>query len=377
MVAAPQYQITAETLTDWLTLYHTPGVGSVTFHQLLDVIPNLEGLQDVGSGVLGRLGLQQASIKALQHPEQAAIMRDLEWHDEPGNRILCCNEPDYPLLLSQLPDPPPLLYVHGNVQVLNEPQLAMVGSRNPTASGQQTARDFARHLSAAGLGITSGLALGIDASSHQGALDAGGSTIAVMGTGLDRVYPARHRDLAREISVRGALVSEFPVGTPPRAENFPRRNRIISGLSLGTLVIEAALRSGSLISARCAGEQGREVFAIPGSIHNPLARGCHHLIRQGAKLVETAQDVIDELGPLAGACAEPGQHLSADGTAKQPQLDVEYTQLLDYIGFDSASVDQLVTTSGLTPAEVSSMLLQLEMQGFIASSPGGLYNRLK
>ena len=182
MVAAPQYQITAETLTDWLTLYHTPGVGSVTFHQLLDVIPNLEGLQDVGSGVLGRLGLQQASIKALQHPQQAAIMRDLEWHDEPGNRILCCNEPDYPLLLSQLPDPPPLLYVHGNVQVLNEPQLAMVGSRNPTASGQQTARDFSRHLSAAGLGITSGLALGIDASSHQGALDAGGSTIAVMGT---------------------------------------------------------------------------------------------------------------------------------------------------------------------------------------------------
>jgi DNA processing protein len=377
MVAAPGFQITAKTLTDWLTLYHTPGVGSVTFHQLLDVIPNLEGLQDIGSGVLGRLGLPQASIKALQHPQQAAIMRDLEWHDKTGNRILCCNEPDYPLLLSQLPDPPPLLYVHGNVQVLNEPQLAMVGSRNPTASGRQTARDFSRHLSAAGLIITSGLALGIDAASHQGALDAGGSTVAVMGTGLDRVYPARHRDLAREISGQGALVSEFPVGTPPKAENFPRRNRIISGLSLGTLVIEAALRSGSLISARCAGEQGREVFAIPGSIHNPLARGCHHLIRQGAKLVETAQDVIDELGPLAGACAGPGQYQATGGLAEQPQLNAEYTQLLEYIGFDSSSVDQLVTTSGLTPAEVSSMLLQLEMQGFIASSPGGLYNRLK
>jgi len=376
-VANPKLQVNEATLTDWLTLYHTPGVGSVAFHHLLEVIPNLEGLQEAGSGLLGRLGLPQATIKALQQPEQAAIMRDLEWHEKPGNRILCCNEPDYPLLLSQLPDPPPLLYVCGNVQVLNEPQLAMVGSRNPSASGQQTARDFSRHLSAAGLAITSGLALGIDAASHQGALDAGGSTIAVMGTGLDRVYPARHRDLAREISVHGVLVSEFPVGTPPRAENFPRRNRIISGLSLGTLVIEAALRSGSLISARCAGEQGREVFAIPGSIHNPLARGCHHLIRQGAKLVETAQDVIDELGPLAGACAGPEQDLATRTGAKQPQLDAEYTQLLDYIGFDSASVDQLVTTSGLTPAEVSSMLLQLEMQGFIASSSGGLYNRLK
>ncbi len=377
MVAAPQSRLTAETLTDWLTLYHTPGVGSVTFHQLLDVFPGLEGLQDAGSSVLGRLGLTPASIKALQHPQQAAIMRDLEWQQEPGNRILCCSEIDYPLLLSQLPDPPPLLYVHGNVRILNEPQLAMVGSRNPTASGRQTARDFSRHLPAAGLVITSGLALGIDAASHQGALDAGGPTIAVMGTGLDRVYPARHRELAREIAGEGALVSEFPVGTPPRAENFPRRNRIISGLSLGTLVIEAARRSGSLISARCAGEQGREVFAIPGSIHNPLARGCHHLIRQGAKLVETAQDVIDELGPLAAACASSAPQPTTDACDEPPQLATEYTQLLDYIGFDNASVDQLVSTSGLTPAEVSSMLLQLEMQGYIASSPGGIYNRLK
>jgi DNA processing protein len=254
----------------------------------------------------------------------------------------------------------------------------MVGSRNPTASGQQTATEFARHLSASGLIITSGLALGIDAASHQGALDAAGATIAVMGTGLDRVYPARHRDLARQIAGEGALISEFPVGTPPLAENFPRRNRIISGLSLGTLVVEAALRSGSLISARNAGEQGREVFAIPGSIHNPLARGCHHLIRQGAKLVETAQDVIDELGALAVACLEQHNPGPPDEHPDQArELDGDYLQLLDNIEFESTSIDQLVTSSGLTPAEVSSMLLQLEMSGYIASSPGGIYNRLK
>jgi len=197
-----------------------------------------------------------------------------------------------------------------------------------------------------------------------------------MGTGLDRVYPARHRDLARTIARDGALVSEFPIGTPPLAENFPRRNRIISGLSIGTLVVEAALRSGSLISARYATEQGREVFAIPGSIHNTLARGCHALIRQGAKLVETAQDIIDELGPLAGACLP----VTATDPAEpdQPrQLDDDYLQLLEIIGFDSTSIDRLVTGSGLTPAEVSSMLLQLEMEGYIASSPGGIYSRLK
>jgi DNA processing protein len=223
------------------------------------------------------------------------------------------------------------------------------------------------------------MALGIDAAGHQGALDAGSPTIAVMGTGLDRVYPARHRDLARHIAVTGALVSEFPPGTPPRAENFPRRNRIISGLSLGTLVVEAAIRSGSLISARYALEQGREVFAIPGSIHNPLARGCHHLIRQGAKLVETAQDIMDELGALASAI--PGLDTVPARPPAEPettqQLAEDYAQLLESIGFENTSVDKLVKTTHLTPAEVSSMLLQLEMNGYIAANPGGFYNRLK
>ena len=370
--------VSTDTLSDWLTLYHAPGVGAVTLHRLLENFPNPGDLPQLGSEQLRRMGLKQASIAALQQPDKAAIEQDLEWHEKPGNRIMCCRDPDYPALLLQIPVPPPLLYVHGNTAVLGEPQLAMVGSRNPTASGQQTATDFARHLSAAGLVITSGLALGIDAASHQGALDAGGATIAVMGTGLDRVDPARHRDLARQIAEHGALVSEFPVGTPPLAANFPRRNRIISGLSFGTLVVEAARRSGSLISARNAGEQGREVFAIPGSIHNPLARGCHQLIRQGAKLVETAQDVIDELGAMAGACVDPpdpGQ--PGEQPVQPPELAAEYLQLIDIIEFDSTSIDQLVIRSGLTPAEVSSMLLQLEMSGYIASSPGGNYNRLK
>jgi DNA processing protein len=369
---------TTDTLSSWLTLYHAPGVGAVTFNQLLEWCISPNELLQTGTEQLRKLGLKQASINALRHPNEEAIARDLEWHSKPGNRIMCSQDPDYPELLRQIPAPPPLLYVHGDTSILGEPQLAMVGSRNPSASGQRTATEFAQHLSAAGLIITSGLALGIDAASHQGALDTGSPTIAVMGTGLDRVYPARNRDLARQIAEQGALISEFPVGTPPLAENFPRRNRIISGLSLGTLVVEAALRSGSLISARNAGEQGREVFAIPGSIHNPLARGCHHLIRQGAKLVETAQDVIDELGILADTCnslSQPGEWDDTPGYTRE--LDAEYMQLLDNIGFDNTSIDNLVTRSGLTPAEVSSMLLQLEMSGYIASNPGGLYNRLR
>jgi DNA processing protein len=370
--------VTTNTLSDWLTLNHAPGLGAVTFHQLLQRYPKPHDLLQADTQQLRILGLKQLTIDALRHPDEEAIEHDLEWHEKPGNRIVCCTDPDYPPLLLQIPAPPPLLYVHGNCGILGEPQLAMVGSRNPTASGQQTATDFARHLSAAGLVITSGMALGIDAASHHGALDTGGPTIAIMGTGLDRVYPARHHNLARQIAEKGALVSEFPVSTPPLAENFPRRNRIISGLSLGTLVIEAALRSGSLITARYAGEQGREVFAIPGSIHNPLARGCHHLIRQGAKLVETATDVIDELSTLAAACTANRQKDEAvTQTVHTWKPDAEYTQLLDNIDFHNTSVDQLVIRSGLTPAEVSSMLLQLEMSGYIASSPGGLYNRLK
>jgi DNA processing protein len=375
MAVTPASTESADNLTDWLTLCHAPGAGTTTIQRLLDNFPAPTAALKASNGELLQLGLKQATIDALRKPEERLITRDLEWCEAANNHIITCHDPNYPVLLAQLPDPPPLLYIHGDVSLLSEPQLAMVGSRNPSSSGQQTAVDFARHLASAGLVITSGLALGIDAAAHQGALDANAPTIAVMGTGLDRVYPARHRDLARRIAEQGSLVSEFPIGTSPHPGNFPQRNRIISGLSLGTLVVEAAIRSGSLISARYALEQGREVFAIPGSIHNPLARGCHHLIREGAKLVETAQDVIDELGSLAAACSTlPGV---VEETTRPQQLGEEYLQLLDSIDFDPTSIDQLVERSGLTPAEVSSMLLQLELSGHIGSNPGGRYNRLK
>jgi len=378
MVAPPRTGIQAETLTSWLALYHAPGIGPARFNRLLEIFGDPADILKTGRGQLHQFGLADSTIDALRQPDVQAIEHDLEWQAKPGNRIMTCQDTDYPALLQEISDPPPLLYIHGNIEVLQEPQLAMVGSRNPTAAGRQTAIDFARHLSTAGLVITSGMALGIDAAGHQGALDAGAPTIAVMGTGLDRVYPARHRDLARQIAQIGVLVSEFPPGTPPIAENFPRRNRIISGLSLGTLVVEAAIRSGSLISARYALEQGREVFAIPGSIHNPLARGCHHLIRQGAKLVETAQDIMDELGALAAALDRGVTTASPSGSRETtPQLDEDYAQLLESIGFENTSIDMLVKTTHLTPAEVSSMLLQLEMNGYIAANPGGFYNRLK
>jgi DNA processing protein len=375
MVAAPEPD--GNDLTDWLTLYHAPGVGAVTFLQLLDQFGTAREILRTSPGHLQASGLSPETVACFRKPDRKQIDRDLAWLDQPRNRLITCRDPDYPQLLLQIPDSPPLLYTHGNVDILSSLQFSMVGSRNPTVSGRRTASEFAGCLALAGLTITSGLALGIDAASHSGALDAGKPTIAVMGTGLDRVYPASHRDLAHRIAELGALVSEYPIGTPPRPENFPRRNRIISGLSLGTLVVEAATRSGSLISARCAADQGREVFAIPGSIHNPLSRGCHALIRQGAKLVETAQDILDELGSLAAASTVTTRSGVAMSAEQTPELADDYMQLLESMGYSHTSVDMLVETSGLTPAVVSSMLLQLELKGFIASGPGGLYNRLK
>jgi DNA processing protein len=283
-------------------------------------------------------------------------------------------------LLRQIPYPPPLLFVHGDPDCLRAPQLAIVGTRNPTPPGRETAHRFAAHLAGAGLAITSGLALGIDAAAHQGALSGDGRTIAVMGTSLERVYPAKNRDLAHAIAERGALVSELPIGTPAAAENFPRRNRLISGLALGVLVVEAAARSGSLITARAALDQGREVFAIPGSIHNPLAKGCHALIRQGmAKLVETADDILEELGSLAAAGAEKStlSTVAPSAGAAPDWLDDDYRQLLAAIGDGPAGVDLLVERCGLTAEVVSSMLLILELEGYVAAVPGGLYCRLK
>ncbi len=280
---------------------------------------------------------------------------------------------DYPELLGQLADPPRRLYVRGDPAVLHLPALAIVGSRNPTAGGQRNAREFARHLGRWGFCIVSGLAQGIDSEAHRGALDAGAPTVAFVGHGLDRIYPAANLELARAIEQNGALVSEFPAGTPPRKSHFPQRNRLISGLSLGTLVIEAARQSGSLITARLSGEQGREVFALPGSIHNPLSRGCHRLIRDGAKLVESADDILSELGALAGHVRAS---LEEPDAAVEPLRsdDQEYVKLRSTLSHDPISVDELVERSGLTIDQVSSMLLILELDGVVEKLSGGRYS---
>ena len=325
---------------------------------------------------LRSLEIPETALDALRQPDWRGVEQDLAWLERPGNRLLALDDSQYPLLLRQTVHPPPLLFVHGDPDCLRLPQLAIVGARHPTPSGRETAQRFAAHLIDRGLAITSGLALGIDAAAHQGALSGGGQTIAVMGTSLDRIYPARHRDLARAIAERGALVSELPMGTPPVAENFPRRNRLISGLALGVLVVEAALQSGSLITARLASEQGREVFAIPGSIHNPMAKGCHALIRQGAKLVETADDILEELGALATVTRAAGSSPAA-ATPQAARLDADYQQLLAVMGDDPVSIDLLADRSGLTAEALSSMLLILELEGCVAAMPGGVYGRLK
>lgn len=312
----------------------------------------------------------------LRNPDWGSVETDLRWAEQPGNHLITLHDPGYPAQLREIPDPPPLLFVHGDPEVLRTPQLAMVGSRNPSMSGIETAREFAYHLAASGLSITSGLAIGIDGACHSGAMEAGGITIAVTGTGLDRVYPASQHELAHKIAEQGALVSEFPPETQVRPGNFPRRNRIISGLCLGTLVVEAAHKSGSLITARLASEQGREVFAIPGSIHNPLARGCHRLIRQGAKLVETAGDILEELAPLLRDLEPLPPHAdNSEAVYQQRKLDPEYQLLIECMGFDPVQIDLLIERSGLTAEVVSSMLILLELEGHVSSAPGGIYCR--
>lgn len=359
-----------------MALLRAPGIGPTRFARLLEHFGSATAALAADRAELDRLELPAAALDYLRRPDWRLVEQDLVWLEQPRNHLLRLGEAGYPPLLRQIPYPPPLLFVHGEPDCLRWPQLAIVGTRNPTPVGRETAQRFATHLTDAGLAITSGLALGIDAAAHQGALaSADGRTVAVMGTSLDRVYPAKHRDLAHAIAVRGALVSELPVGTAALAENFPRRNRLISGLALGVLVVEAATRSGSLITARLAAEQGREVFAIPGSIHNPLAKGCHALIRQGAKLVETAADILEELGALVAVGADETEPLATlPGAA---ELDAEYQQLLAAMNDDPLGVDLLVERCGLTAEAVSSMLLILELKGYVAAVPGGLYCRLK
>jgi len=357
----------------WLRLIHCAGIGPGRLNPLL-----AEGWTPEALLASPPSQLTEAQRAALRRPDEGRLAATLAWLEAGSDRHLVTRDsPHWPKALDGLADAPFGLFVLGDPALLSTPQIAVVGSRNPTPGGARTAHDFAEHFAASGLAVTSGLALGIDAAAHRGALAGGGPTLAVTATGLDRVYPARHRELAHAIAESGALVSEFPPGTGPRAGHFPRRNRLISGLSLGVLVVEAALKSGSLITARLAGEQGREVFAIPGSIHNPLARGCHLLIRQGAKLVETADHVLEELAPLLRdhlAKTEPRPQVEGP-TADNPVADPDYQNLLEAMGFDPVSADMLVERTGLAPETLSSMLLLLEMEGRVSTVPGGRFVR--
>ena len=381
-----QLALSEEDLRPWLGLATLPGAGPRGLNRLLDRFGDPDRLLGASHRDLAAAGARPTLIQALRQPRPDLVQAALDWAQGEGTHLLARPDPRYPSRLAELTDAPLVLYVRGDPGALSDPQLAMVGSRNPTPGARETTLAFARHLAACGLTITSGLAIGIDGAAHEGALEAG-RTLAVMGTGPDRIYPAAHRDLARRIAAQGALVTEFPPGLGPKSDHFPRRNRLIAALGLGTLVVEAALQSGSLITARLAAERGREVFAIPGSIHNPLARGCHALIKQGAKLVETAQDILEELAPVLMAFLGPDhQHplppaqVPAAASDRQEAvmagLDEDYRRLLAAMGQDPVHADTLVQRTGMAANDVSSMLLLLELEGWISACPGGRYCRL-
>jgi DNA processing protein len=350
-------------LAAWIRLSLVSGLGGQSLRRLLAAFGLPQQVLAAGRGALARIVSADIAARILSHLDSPAVDAALEWAAADGHAVLTLADGDYPQPLLETPDPPALLYLHGRRELLARQSLAVVGSRNATPQGISNAEQFARAFSAAGLTIVSGLALGIDAAAHRGALEGAGSTIAVLGTGADILYPQRNRALGERIAREGLIVSEFPLGTPPHGGNFPRRNRVISGLARGCLVVEAALASGSLITARLAAEQGREVFAIPGSIHSPHAKGCHALIKQGAKLVESAQDLLQELG-IKG--------FAAPSAAADPAV----TGLLVHLGYDPCDIDTLCARSGLTAEAVSAMLLQLELDGKIAGLPGGLYQRI-
>ena len=359
-----------ELLPDFLHLYHGLGAQGPALERLLGHFDGDPSRVRAGPAAkLRAIGCSERAIARIRASHAALIERDLAWSNDGDRRLLCYDDDLYPHLLRQIPDFPALLYVSGDPGLLQEPQVAIVGSRLCTPGGAQNAFDFASALAAAGLVITSGLALGVDAEAHRGALHAGGATLAVTATGADLVYPAANRSLEKQIRARGAVVTEFPPGTPARRANFPQRNRIISGLSLATLVVEAAQRSGSLITARLAAEQGRDVFAVPGSIHNPLCRGCHALLRDGAWLAETPADIARELGRQL---AEGSPKAVTEGCAC---LDTEHRRLLESIGYDPVGHDELVARSGLTIDKLSSMLVLLELNELIQSAPGGRFVR--
>ena len=316
------------------------------------------------------LGTKPALSEAIGAATRLDVSADLDWLSGADRYLLTIDDCRYPALLREIPDPPMVLFVHGCWRVLRRPAIAIVGSRNASPSGVLIAEHFADRFCAYDLVVVSGLATGIDAAAHRGAIDANGTTVAVAATGLDRVYPRQHRALVHAITQHGAVLSEFPPGTPPLRRHFPQRNRIVSGIALGVLVVEAAARSGSLITARLAGEQGREVYAIPGPIQSPLSRGCHRLIRDGAKLVESVQDVLEDLPDTA-----PAERTKAI-SGNDPTLTALQSQLLAAVDYTPVTVDALVARSGLTTATVCSMLLEMELQGVVAGAPDGTYTRL-
>jgi DNA processing protein len=369
----------------WLRLVLTPDLGNIGARRLLAAfgLPDAVFTQPV-EALRQVVGAQLAQALVKEPPALAAqVEATLRWLEDAGatapRRLLTLADPAYPEGLLSTEDPPLVLFVMGRLSLPWPAAIAMVGSRNPTPQGLENAREFSRSFAQVGLTVVSGMALGVDGAAHEGALAGAApgqlATIAVVGTGLDSIYPRRHVELCRRIAERGLVVSEYLLGTPPLAQNFPRRNRIISALSQGTVVVEAALKSGSLITARMAAEQGREVFAIPGSIHSPQARGCHALIKQGAKLVESARDVLEELPSLAQARAQApagSREPSEDDAPDEPAED----KLLAALGFDPVSIDALVARTGIAPSELQARLLEFELDGEVARLPGGLFQRV-
>lgn len=353
----------------WVALSFIQGLGSQTYCQLLKAFGDPDSIFTTPFKQLNEIVTEKIALDIGKGVDEDALKDTIQWLSQPNNYLVTLADAHYPKTLLEINDPPPFLYAKGNLALLNQPSIAIVGSRNASVQGEKNAEAFAQGLCEYGLCVVSGMALGIDGAAHRGALKANGATIAVVGTGLDIVYPAKHRDLAHQIIEKnGLIISEFPLGTPSKPQNFPRRNRIISGLSLGCLVVEANLQSGSQITARLAGEQGREVFAIPGSIHSPMSKGCHRLIKQGAKLVDDLRDIIDEIG-IENIKPQSTENIAVSDTT------IEH-KLLDLMGFEPTSLEALVHLSDLTVSELSSILMLLELEGKIASLNGGLYQKI-
>ena len=353
---------------------NAPSVGGASLIKLIETLGGVSAVTAASTRDLTRSGLTDEAAEAIAKPDEARVESGLQWLSHPNHHLLCWDDDAYPVLLRRIPGPPAALFIDGDPGCLWQPQIAIIGSRNPTAGGLDHARDFSATLARQGMTITSGLASGIDTAAHRAALDVGALTIAVNGTGLDQVYPASSRAVAERIRSQGAMISELPLGSPPKRQHFPSRNRIISGLSLAVLVVEAGLNSGTLITARKAAEQGRDVFALPGSLNNPMAKGCHRLIREGARLVETTADIMQELGPVAAELQmEIRQRLKLPGKAeKSPEEnkgslldDADYRAVWEVLSYDPKPVDTIIEQTRLSTREISSMLLMMELRRLV------------